>query len=147
MPDFSIPVIDYANKTSVISLPVASGILDADLTTVFSAVDAMTIGNIDQSTLDESIPKDAGPGGAAASKNAQRELKWLVALHDAVTLETMEFTVPCADANLISGNTANMDLGAGAGLAFKTAVDAHCHNPKTGNAVVVDSVRLIGLPI
>lgn len=144
MADFKVPVIDYANKTSTVALPVGDGITDIDLTALFGAVDGMLIGNIDQSTLDKAVKKDAGPGGAAASQNAQRELKWLVSYHDAVTLDKHSLEIPCADANLIAGNTTNMDLAAGAGLAFLTAFEAHCIAPITGNAVELDSVELIG---
>ena len=36
------------------------------------------------------------------------------------------------------------DLAAGSGLQFKTDFDSSCEAPRTGNAVVWDSVQLVG---
>lgn len=147
MANFTIPVVDYANKTSNATLPVADAITVPDTTAIFNAIDALLVGNLGQSTLDLATKKDAGPGGTPANQKAQRELKWLVHYHDDTTLAEHTLEIPCADADLIAGNTTNIDLGAGAGLAFVGAFETHCIAPVTGNAVSVDYVELIGLPI
>lgn len=144
MARFNIPVIDYSGERSNAALPVDDAISDVNLTALFSAVDGVVIGNIDQATLNIQTPKDAGPGGNAANKFAQRELKWLCRYHDDTTLEKYTLEIPCADAALLTGNTDFMDLEAGAGLTFKTDFDTHCIAPRTGNEVVLDSVQLVG---
>ena len=145
MADFTIPIIDHAGDVSSVRIPVPDAIADLTLTALFSAVDGMTVGNLGQSTLDIATPKNAGPGGNPADKHAQIELKWLAQYHDAVIvtdLYTME--LPCADASLLSTGTENMDLGAGAGATFKTQFDATVKASKTGNAVVLDEVTIVG---
>jgi len=147
MADLNIPVIDYPGFVSVASLPVADAISDANITVLFGSVDALTVGNLGQSTLDKATPKNAGPGGLPADQHAQRELKWLCHYHDATTLGELTLEIPCADYSLITGNTTNMNLAAGAGQTFKTQFDAVVKAALTGNAVVLDSVELIGMPI
>lgn len=142
---FNIPIIDYAGKKSVASFPVDDAIADLNLTALFTAVGGMTRGNIDQTALNIATPKNAGPGGAPANEDAQREMKWLVEYHDTVVpTDTYTLEIPCADAALISGNTVNMDTGAGAGATFKTQFEATVKAPRTGNAVAIDQVILIG---
>jgi len=77
MADFNIPIIDYPGFVSTASLPVADAISDANLTVLFGSVDALTVGNLGQSTLDKATPKNAGPGGLPADQHAQRENKAL----------------------------------------------------------------------
>lgn len=144
MAKLNIPVTDYSNEASAASLPVDDAIADLTITALFTAVDGVIIGNIGQSTLNLSTPKDAGPGGAAANKFAQRELKWLCRYHDATTNKKYTLEIPCADAALLTGNTDFMDLGAGAGAQLKTDFDAAVVAPLTGNATVLDSVQLVG---
>jgi len=141
---FNIPITDYSNEDSTASFPVADAVLDASLTSLFNAVDGIVIGAIGQSKLNVSAAKDAGPGGNSADKFAQRKLKWLCRYHDATTLEALTLEIACPDAALLTGNTDFADLGAGDGLAFKTDFDTHVKARRTGNAVVLDSVQLVG---
>ena len=144
MAKLNIPVIDYSGEASAASLPVADTIADLTITALFGAVDGIVIGNLAQSTLNISTKKDAGRGGSATNNVAQREMKWLCRYHDAKNLDKYTLEVPCADAALLTGNTDFMDLAAGAGQQFKTDFDASCEAPRTGNAVVLDSVQLVG---
>lgn len=140
----NIPVRDYGQENSSASLPVADAIGDPALTDLFNAIDGVIIGNIGQATLNIHTNKDAGPGGAATDKWAQRRLKYLCRYHDAVTLEPLRLEIPCPDMTLLAGNVDFVDLAAGAGLAFKTNFDLFAKARKTGNAVVLDSVELVG---
>ena len=144
MGKLNIPVTDYSNEVSAAALPVDDAIADLNITALFTAVDGVVIGNLGQSTLNISTPKDAGPGGAAANKFAQREMKWLCRYHDAVSLKKYTLEIPCADAALLTGNTDFMDLAAGAGLTLKADWDANVIAPLTGNATVLDSIQLVG---
>lgn len=145
MADFTVPIIDHKGDVSNVRLPVDDTILDVNLTAFFGSLDDMTVGNLGQSSLDISANKDNGPGGNAASKNAQIELKWLAKYHDG-TVVTDEYTmeIPCADASLLAANTENMDLSVGAGSTFNTQFETVVKAPKTGNAVVLDEVILVG---
>jgi len=141
----TIPFNDYAGQPSSARLPVADGITDVLITTLFDAAVAMSIGAAGQSSLDISAFKDAGPGGNPADKKAQIESKWLVSYHDSVVV-TDEYTleIPGADAALLAAGTDNMDLSAGAGATLKTQIEATVVAPRTGNAVVVDEVVRVG---
>lgn len=144
MGNLNIPFTDHGGEESTATLPVADAIADIDITDLFNAVDGISIGNAGQSQHVIAADKDAGPGGNAANGFAQREYKWLCRYHDAVTLKKHRLEVPCSDNTLLSANTDFMNLAAGAGLAFKTAFDAHCVSPATGNAVVLDSAQVVG---
>lgn len=141
---FNIPVTDYSNENSSVSLPVADAVLDADLTALFNAVDGICLGNLGQSTLNIATPKDAGPGGNSPDKFAHRHQKWLVRYHDAVTLEKHTLEIPCPENSLLTANTDFADLDAGAGATFKADFEANVISPRTGNAVILDSVQLVG---
>lgn len=144
MGNLNIPFTDYTGEESTATLPVGDAIADVDITAVFDAVDGVSLGNAGQSQHVISANKDVGPGGNASSAFAQREMKWLCRYQDAVTLKKHRLEIPCADANLLAGNTDFLDLTAGAGLAFKTAFDAQVKSNLTGNAVVLNTAELVG---
>lgn len=140
----NIPVTDYGNENSSAALPIPDATSDPNITILFDAVDAIVLGNLGQSTINKATAKNAGPGGTPSDKFAHRKLKWLCRYHDAVTLEKRTLEIPCPDMSLLTANTDFADLGAGAGLAFKSAFDGFVKSRRTGNAVVLDSVELVG---
>ncbi len=145
MATFNIPVTDYSGENSSISAPVADGVGDAALTSLFNAFDGVSLGNFGQSTLNTAVNKDAGPGGASGDAFATRKLKYLCRAIDDVTLEKFEREVPAPDMSLLTGNTDFADLTAGAGLTFKTDWDANVLSPD-GNASTLQSAQLVGRP-
>lgn len=138
-----IPVFDHGGESSAASLPVADAIADLDITDLFNAIDGVVIGNLGQSTLNNAIEKDAGPGGASADPFATRKGRWLVRYHDAVTLRKANLTIPAPDLALLVTGTEFANLSAGAGLAFKAAFDAEAEGPD-GNGAVVNTVQFRG---
>lgn len=144
MATLSIPVTDYSGENSTITFPVADAITDLQITSLFGAADGMSIGNFGQSKLIIAADKDAGPGGNAANKFAQREMKFLCRYHDGTTLKKHTLELPAADAALLTGNTDFADLAAGNGLTFKTEFEVSVRAPDTGNTVILDSVELVG---
>jgi hypothetical protein len=75
---------------------------------------------------------------------AQRELKWAIAYHDAVTLLRYTLSIPCANpARLSATNRPFADLSGAEIAGFVAALQAFMKSPH-GNAIVVDSVRLVG---
>lgn len=143
MATFNIPIVDYSNESSVVSLRVDDAETDPNLTTIFNAIDGVSIGNAGQSTLNLSTPKNTGSGVPPANAFAQRELKWLCRVVDTVNSRKYRFEIPCADASLLGGNTDFMDLTAGAGAALKSAVEAYGLS-QDGNAITLASVELVG---
>lgn len=79
-----------------------------------------------------------------ADNNAQRERKWLVQMHDNVTLDRLSFEIPCADLSLLSSQAkGEMDSDVAAYTALVTAIENYVQSPK-GNAVVVDRIVHVG---
>lgn len=145
MAEFAVPLRDFSNQASIARFPVDDAVADIDLTGFLADIQAMIVGAVGQTVLEIATPKDAGPGGNAADKHAQIELKWLCKYHDG-TVPADEYTleIPCPDATLLSAGTENLDLAGVAGLEFKTQFDATVKAPNTGNAVVLDEVILVG---
>ena len=144
MAEFCVPIKDYGDENTKASFPVADAVLDADLTALFNAVDAVIIGAIGQSELVTRADKDAGPGGLPASQYAQREMKWLCSYHDATTLKARHLEIGTADAAQLAGNSGALDLTAGVGATLKTEFEDAVVDRDTGNAVILDSVVLVG---
>lgn len=144
---FNIPVTDFGGENSSAAFPVADAAADLDLTALFAAVDAIVLGNLGQSTLNLATPKDAGPGGASADPWATRKARWLCRYHDAITLRKYTLELATPDLDELASGTDFADLGAGAGLAFKSGFENLVKARRTGNAVVLDSVELRGRDI
>lgn len=81
--------------------------------------------------------------GAATSKSAQRENKWLLLFEDTTLHTLFRHEVPLADLQLVQANTDYMDLSAGDGLALKTAAEAIVRSP-AGNSASLASVQYVG---
>lgn len=86
-----------------------------------------------------------GPQIPATDPLAQRENKWLMRYHDAVTYDKYQVSVGTADLSKHMANSEFVDLTAGDGLALKTAFEAVVVSPgNSANAVVLDSVQFVG---
>jgi len=86
-----------------------------------------------------------GPQIPADSNLAQRENKWLVRYHDAVSYQKMSRSFGTADLTLLADNSEFLVLTSGAGAAFKTAFEAAVVSDyDASHAVVVDSVQFVG---
>lgn len=89
------------------------------------------------------IVKAAGKVGAT-NPIAQRETKWRVYGHDAVTGANMSLEIPCADLTLLADESEEMDHTDAKYTALVSALEAAWVNEQTGNAVVIDGVRHVG---
>jgi len=109
---------------------------------LFSAINAITLGNPEKSEFGNLYKMTAAPATAPA---AQRELKWLVHYHDTTALERYSVTLPTADTQFMDPNDRpNAHIGDGAQVdAFVSAFEAFVRSDK-GNAVVVDEISLVG---
>jgi hypothetical protein len=143
MTTLSVPFIDYSNEKSTVGVYVADAILDANATTLAEAIEAVSIGTRGDVAVLERRVVDAGSVTPPLNKFAQRELKFLCRYTDNVNGKEYSFTIPCADADLVVGNTDMIDLGAGAGATLKTTFELYAIS-ELGNAVTLNSVQLIG---
>jgi len=75
---------------------------------------------------------------------AQRELKWRVDFVDAVSGNPYHFTIPCADATLLSTIAkGEADLTDADVIAFVAATEAYVLS-KEGNAITVERIVMVG---
>lgn len=135
--------VDYSNEKSSVGVYVADAITDAHAIALNAAIAGLSIGtNQDAAVL---YRNEVFTGVATPPSNhfAQRELKFLVKYTDTVTGKQYSFSIPCADAALTVGNTDMADLTAVLPLALKTNFELYALS-ELGNAVVMDSVMLIG---
>lgn len=139
-----IPYVDYSNELSTAKLPVADAISDVNITALFGAVEAITIGNSQQVELRVAIDKDVGVGGIPTAEQAQREMKFLCRYHDATTLKKYTLEIPTPDFTDLAANSDFLDVTAGDGLAFKTQFELFVIASLTGNATILDSAELVG---
>lgn len=135
--------IDYSNEPSTVGVYVPDAITNADALLLNTAIAGMSIGTNQRTSLVENRVIFQGVNTPPNNKFAQRELKFLCRYTDNVTGKEYSFTIPCADANLVVGNTDMVDLANGAGLTLKTRFDTHAIS-ELDNPVTLNSVELIG---
>lgn len=108
-----------------------------------AAIAGITLGNVVQRDLVywrqqfEKVP--------ASSTLAQRENKWLLRYHDAVTFQKMTRSIGTADLAELPANSEFLALGSGSGAALKTAFEAIVVSDfDSSHAVILDSVQFVG---
>jgi predicted ATP-grasp superfamily ATP-dependent carboligase len=135
--------VDYSNEKSSVGVYVADAITEANALLLNAAIVGMSIGTNQDAAILMRNEIFTGVSTPPTNKWAQREIKFVVKYTDTVTGKQYSFSIPCADAELVVGNTDMVDLSAGAGLTLKTRFDAHAIS-ELGNPVVLDSVMLVG---
>jgi hypothetical protein len=130
------PILSAANHDAKVAL----------WATLLTASDALTLGaRIKDVYNDVSLYNVAQPTNGAA-----RETKLLVQFEDGTTGEKMTFTLPTLDPTLpdyvVNVNAKDVILlDAPAAITdWITAFEAFAVNPRTGNAVVVAGLRVVG---
>lgn len=144
------PVSIHTGAITALSLPDTL----TQVAAVRTAIDAISIGVVANERL--SVFDTKLSGLKASSQLAQKGVKWLVtymdtqqffdppvnAIPNAAYQQLYTFTVPCADLTLLVSGQETLDLTAGPGLAFKTAVDAIGRSPY-GGTISVQSVKYV----
>lgn len=144
---YSRKLKDYDGETSNVGIHVAdlnAGNIAAQITAQAdfgTALNGISLGSLQTirygNQVDSNQPAPTDPW-------AQRELKWRVDYRDTVSGTPYHFTVPCADATLLSTiDKGKMDLASAAGIAFETAFEAYALSPE-GNAVELLQVVMVG---
>lgn len=145
---FGIGFRDYSKETSrfsvfVTTITAANQVAELVLINALeAAIIAVTLGRaqkdeivLERATLSALLP---------TSPDAQREKKWLVRYHDAVTGTPYQREIPCADLSTLAANTDFMDTGAGVFAALKTAWEAVVRSPDDNNLTVLDTLEFVG---
>lgn len=112
----------------------------ANIATFQTALAGITTGTITK--LDVLAETTEFGGAAPVDGYSQRETKWLVSGVDSAGFSTT-LEIPTADLSLLPSGSGVLDLTAGAGLAFKNALEAIWVS-RQGNAVTVNRVVHVG---
>lgn len=137
---------DYDNQLSSCGFDITT-ITGANLDTVNTAVNALSAAILAIQTENSLQSKRLIAAdnfisrAKATEKDTQRAHKWVVTLEDATNHRLTTHRIPQADVSLIGEDVDTLDLGAGAGAALKTAIEAVVKFPGTGNAVNLVSVH------
>jgi len=108
-----------------------------------TAVEGIILGNVVGQQTVQNRPVLANT--PAASNLAQRENKWLVRYHGAITFQKFRVSYGTADLSLLPDHSEFLDLTTSPGDAFKDAFEAVVKNPNDqSEAVVVDTVQFVG---
>lgn len=110
-----------------------------------AALDDIILGTINREQLvaSNTLISSTLPG----SPYAQRELKLLFSYSDDVTGKSYTFTVPTPDLaalTIASGGDSVLLADADVMAAFVSAAEAYMTAPDTGNAVTINSCRIVG---
>lgn len=136
-----IPILDASADISTVGIYAPAAAADLDITAFFDAVDGVSLGTLVRSYLVQSVQKDVGSTTPPVNQFARRESRWVCKYTDDVTLKEYEFSIPCADLALATGDVLN--ITAGAGLALKNAFEGVAES-ELGNAVTLNSVIFKG---
>jgi len=140
---------DYSKEISRIRLyvtTITAGNLTAQValhTTLFAALDAMTLGlqQKEETVLSTSVVNVT----PATSPLAQRENKWLLRYHNGTTRKNFTTELPCADLTLLDpNNTDFVDKTTTEWTNLKAAFEAVVVDPDDGGAVILDDAEFVG---
>lgn len=149
---FSLSVVDYGKERSNVSIPITSltpanvVATQTSISALRAAIQALILGLPVQETTTYNKVNLGAPGLGAATKQAQRENKWLIRYYDAVDFKQYSFEIPTADLALLPGASDKVDLvapPAGAWTTFKSALVAVMVSPN-GNAIVPTEAVFVG---
>lgn len=135
---FNISYNCHKNLTSTPSFPWDAA-TNVQLTALVTALDGITNAVAGPQFLSERT--DVAAGSAAVPPNtASRGKKYVLKYRDTVTLKTHQVEIPGGDDTLLPSGSDFLDLGAGPGLAVKTAFEAAVVSP-AGNTVVLYAIE------
>lgn len=132
-----------------------------DVDEIKDAILAITLGNVESADINKSFPESSG--FPSTNPLAQREAKWEVTYQDVLQfldvantianagyLKYFTMEIPTADLSLLPAGSEELDLSAGAGAAFKAAMEPNMRSPynhssaHAGPYVTITKVRHIG---
>jgi hypothetical protein len=149
---YTLSVVDYTKERSSVNIPVTTltaGNIVAQQTSMSAlraAIQALILGLQVQESVVYNRVNLGAPGLGAATKQAQRENKWLIRYYDAVDFTQYSFEIPTADLSLLPTASDHVNLVApvaGPWTAFKTALESVMVSPN-GNAIVATEAIFVG---
>jgi hypothetical protein len=138
---------DYAGKTGKTGIRFANltaanhdavnGLMDD----VLDAINGVSVGVVAKE--DRLMAANQLSDASATDPDAHRGNKWLVSYSDVNSaLGGGSFEIPCPDSALLNANSREMNVGAGAGLALVTALEAGMVS-RLGNPIQIDKVTFV----
>jgi len=144
----AVTLTDYDGEKTTVRLHTAAltaGNFDAQVTLMDALRDA--IGQMTLGVLHKTVyaNNDLLSNSSATDMGAQREMKWLVSWHDAVTLQKGSTEIGTADTDQLDPNDrAHAHIG-DAGIVDDFVDDFEAVvKSLAGNAVVIDEITLVG---
>lgn len=139
---------DYEGETSKVQLAgldMTAGNFAAEaakITALLAAIQGLTMGQIQNIQVAAYDTKYAP--ATPASKQAQREQKWVVQYYDDTTFDQYTVELPVADLSLLDGTAQDgtVDKTAQAWTDFVTAFEAYVQSPKGHGVVVTDAYHV-----
>lgn len=142
MTTYVIPITDNDGDVGRASFPVDPAAIDANLTSLYNAVDGVQRGTMGTAVKITREDKDAGSAAAAADANARKGQGFRVRWQESVAGLKRSTTIPCADATLIPGVDV-LDISAGVGATLKAALEAVGEDPDTGGTLTVLGIDFV----
>jgi hypothetical protein len=144
----TISILDYDKETSTVAIrgdDVTAGTFTAQEAlsdAIVTAISGVSLGTLYKNERTYAVNESAKTPPAA--KFAQRETKWLVSYTDNTNpTGDGSFEIPCADLDLLVGNSKELPLGSGAGAALVSALQAGMVS-KLGNPITITRVIHVG---
>ncbi len=139
MTRFVIPITDNDGDVGRSGFPVAPSSSDLNLTALYDAVTALTVGTMGTAALQVTEDKDAGSTVPSADAQARKNRAFRVYYTTVTNGLNGSVTITSADALLVPG-IEELDISAGLGLALKNAFEAVGQHPKTDEAILVTKI-------
>jgi hypothetical protein len=139
----SFSTYDRLNKSTSMSMLAPDAVTTIQVQAIADAVDAIIRGTALRAVTSLETVVDAGAAGPSTDSEANRGSKWLFRIQDSVTGVIYTHELGTADGTVLpSPDSDFVNLGAGLGLAVKTAIDAVYRSPDD-NAGVLLSVQQV----
>lgn len=139
MTKYVIPITDNDGDVGRAGFPVDPAATDLNLTALYDAVAALTVGTMGTAALQVTTPKDAGSTVPSADPQARKNRAFRVYYTTVTNGLNGSVTITCGDATLVPG-VEELDIGAGVGLALKNAFEAVGQHPKTNEGILVTKI-------
>lgn len=128
--------ITAANQVATVAL----------LATLQTAAQSLSLANLNKA--DTTLDRNSVSTLPSSNPLAQRESKWLLRYHDAVTFKVYRSEIPAADligtdGNLLA-NSDEADIASAEWSSFINAFNAVVKAPDTGNSVLFDDAKYVG---
>lgn len=139
----SFSTYDRLNKSTSMSFDGDDLITTQQVQDVANALDAIIRGVDTRAVRSIETVVDTGSAGPSTDPEANRGSKWLFRIQDSTTGVIYNHELGTADGSVLpSPDSDFLNLGAGVGLALKSAIDAAWRSP-VGNVGVLLSVQQV----